>query len=582
MRLSVLFFISSFIILNTVHPQTAKKKFSQFVEDYFQEKMKLNPVDATVNGDNRFNDRLYNDLSDSFRTASRKFYKSTLASLRSFDRKTLSRQDQYSYDILKHEAQISLEGFSIADSVLVINQMRGLPQMLALLGSGSVIQPFNTVTDYDNWLKRAAIFPEWTDSAIAFFQKGIVNNIVHPTIIVERIIPQLQDLIVENVTESNFYEPVKKMPASFSAADKQRLTAAYTDLIAKKLNPSYQKLATFLKEEYLPHGRTSYGYSNLPGGKDMYQYYLRYYTTTNTTPDEIYALGLSEVARIEKEMLKVKNQVGFSGDLKSFFEDLRTNPKFFTYKSADDVLNAYRDVLKKITPRLDKLFHHKPKAAFEIRQTEPFRAATASIEYLPGSFIESRPGIFYVPVVDATKMIIYESTFAHESIPGHHYQLMLQAENMELPNFRRFGGNAAYEEGWALYVESLGKELGLYTDPYQYMRALSDNILRGVRLVVDAGLHSKGWSREKAIDYMVDHVPMSKDELVAEVERYMVWPGQATAYKMGELKIRSLRAKYEKLLGKKFNLADFHDELLKDGAMPLNVLERKMDAWAAK
>ena len=357
----------------------------------------------------------------------------------------------------------------------------------------------------------------------------------------------------------------------------------YAVAINTYIIPSYKKLGLFLKNEYLAAARTSTGFNALPNGEKIYEYLIRYWTTTDKTPDEIYNTGLAEVKRIRDEMETIKNETGFKGDLPSFFEYMKTDKKFMPYKTPEDVLNAFRNIQKRIDPNLKKMFGRTPKTPFEIRQTEAFRAASASAEYNQGSADGTRPGIFYVPILDATHFNItsgMESLFLHEAIPGHHYQISLQQENESLPKFRRFAWYGAMGEGWALYCESLGKELGLYTDPYQYMGALGDEIHRAIRLVVDVGIHLKGMTREEAIKYMMENEAISEQGATAEIERYMAIPAQALSYKIGALKIRELREKYTKQLGDKFNLAAFHDELLKDGVMPLDVMESKMDAWA--
>lgn len=373
------------------------------------------------------------------------------------------------------------------------------------------------------------------------------------------------------------------MPAVFYAAEIKRLSEAFVKLISESLTPSYQKLYEFLKTTYLPGARTTSGIGALPSGNAMYNFAIRYFTTTNMTADQIFNLGLSEVARIQNEMQQVKAQVGHTGDLKSFFESLRTDPKFYPYKTAEEILAYYRALEKTMAPALSRLFNHSPKTPFEVRQIEAFRAASSAAHYFPGSLESNRPGIFYTPILDPEKTLVRESLFLHEAIPGHHYQISLQQENEALPKFRRRGfGTAAYTEGWGLYAESLGKELGMYQDPYQYMLALGDEIHRAIRLVVDAGLHAKGWTREQAIQYSLDNEPIEEQRAISEVERYMVMPGQALAYKIGELKLKELRAKYEKQLGSAFNMAGFHDAILMDGSLPLEILERKMDVWAKR
>jgi uncharacterized protein (DUF885 family) len=451
------------------------------------------------------------------------------------------------------------------------------------MGGGTGYQPFRTPIDYDNWLQRAAAFSSWTDSAIVYFKKGIALNYILPKAAVIKMIPQMQAMVTDSVTKSIFYGPVKSMPANFSETDKKRLTLAYNNLINHQIVPSYKKLAVFLQTQYLPNARNSTGVNALPDGDKYYAYLVKFWTTTDKTPDEIYKTGIAEVKRIRDKMELIKSSVQFKGDLKAFFEFMKTDKQFMPYKSATQVLDAFRDIQTRIDPNLRKMFNKTPKTKFEIRQTEAFRAASASPEYFQGLADGTRPGIFYVPIIDATKYNVtngMESLFLHEAIPGHHYQQSLQMENDHLPKFRRFIWYGAYGEGYALYCESLGKELGLYTDPWQQMGALGKEIHRAIRLVVDVAMHTGKMTREEAIKYSLDNEPTSVEDATAEIERYMVWPGQALSYKIGELKIRELRDKYSKQLGNRFKLSDFHDEFLKDGAMPLSILDRKMDDWA--
>jgi uncharacterized protein (DUF885 family) len=459
-------------------------------------------------------------------------------------------------------------------------QRNGLSILLPVYGSGSGMQPFKTVVDYENWLRRAAVFPAWSDSAIVYLRRGMAEGIVLPKALVEKVIPQMAALVVTDPTKSAFYGPVNKLPTDFPEPDKVRLTEAYTKLITEQLNRAYQKLHDFLKTEYLPIARTTSGIGALPDGKKMYDYYIRAYTTTNLDADAVFNLGQSEVARIQREMERVKGELGFSGSLEALFTYMKTDPKFYPYKTAEEILNAYRSIQKRIDPKLKSMFNQVPKTPFEVRQVEAFRAASAAPHYMAGSLENGRPGIFYVPIVDATKTSVDESIFLHEAIPGHHFESSLQLENGAIPKFRRYRGFAAYGEGCGLYTESLGKELGVYTDPYQYMRSLGWEIHRAIRLVVDVGLHAKGWTREQAIKYMMDNEPITEQFAVSEIERYMAQPGQALSYKIGELKLKELRAKYTEQLGAAFNLAAFHDAVLMDGALPLDVLERKFDTWA--
>jgi len=577
-----------------------EQKLGQLFDSYWEKHNQLFPFDATAQGDNRYNNLLPNDQTHAFRDTLRAYYQGYLDKLNAFDRNTLSENDKVSYDIFQYEMQSQLAGLKLNTWMMPFQQFWGLPITMGQFGSGAGIQPFKTTKDYEDWLGRVKSFPVWADSAMANFRKGMATGVVLPKALVVKMIPQMQALVVTDPTKSLFYDPVKNFPAGISADDQKRLTDAYKQAIMNQLVPTYQKLGAFLKNEYLPKSRASTGIAAIPSGKEDYTYYVKYYTTTDRTPEEIYETGQKEVARIRGEMERVKEQVGFKGDLKAFFEFMKNDKRFMPYQTPQEVLNAFEDIHKRMEPNLKKMFGRTPKTPFEIRQTEAFRAASASAEYNQGAPDGSRPGVFYVPILDAKTFNTtsgMESLFLHEAIPGHHYQISLQQESNDLPKFRRFGGYGAMVEGWALYCESLGKELGLYTDPYQYMGALGDEMHRAIRLVVDVGMHTKGLTREQAIKYMMDNEAISEQGATAEIERYMAIPGQALSYKVGALKIRELRNKYEKQLaasntvrlrekyrnqsGNHFKISSFHDELLKDGAMPLSVLEHKMDAWAS-
>ena len=560
------------------------KDLNTLLEKYWEENARLFPLQATANGDDRYNDQLPNDQTAAFRDTLRNYYQTYLDEIKKLDRSQLDANNKISYDIFVYEMNSQLDGLKLNTWMMPFNQFWGLPLILGQLGSGSSMQPFKTVKDYDNWLSRLKGFTPWTDSAIGNFRLGMNSGVVLPKSLVVKMIPQMESMIVKDPTKSLFYTPVTNFPKDFSESDKERITTAYKDVILSDVVPSFKKLRDFLMNDYLPKARTTSGISSIPGGKETYNYLVKFWTTTNKTPEQIYQTGLAEVDRITALMDSVKNAVGFKGDLKAFFHYLKTDKKFTPYTTPQQVLDAFEAIHKKMEPYLKTMYKHVPKTPFEIRQTEAFRAASASAEYNPGSPDGSRPGIFYVPILEATKFNItsgMESLFLHEAIPGHHYQISLQQEDTLLPKFRRFTWYGAYGEGYALYCESLGKELGLYTDPYQYMGALGDEMHRAVRLVVDVAIHTKNMTREEAIQYMMSKEQISEEGATAEIERYMAIPGQALSYKVGQLKISELRSKYEKELGNKFILADFHDELLKDGGMPLQILESKMDTWAA-
>jgi uncharacterized protein (DUF885 family) len=555
---------------------------------YWDENARLFPLEATAEGDNRYNDQLPNDQTRAFRQQQRQFYQQYLTRVQQVDRRQLSAEDQVSYDVFRYQLEMALEGLQQPFWMMPFGQTGGLPQLLAQYGSGTGAQPFKTTKDYDNWLGRVHGFTAWTDSAIANFRAGMRTGVVLPKVLVVKMIPQLEAMVVADAGKSMFYGPIAKLPDAVpTAADRARLTTAYQQAVLTELVPAYQKLATFLKNEYLPKARSTSGYGDLPGGAAAYRYAVKEATTTSKTPDEIYQTGLSEVKRLRTEMERVKNEVGFKGDLPAFFAYMKTDPKFRPYKTPQEVLNGFEAIHQRMAPNLKKLFGRTPKTPFEVRQTEAYRAASASAQYMPGAPDGSRAGIFYVPILDATQYNVtalppMEDVFLHEAIPGHHYQIMLQYENTALPEFRRFGGSGAFFEGWALYCESLGKELGLYTDPYQYAGSLGGEMHRAIRLVVDVGLHAKGMTREAAIKYMMENEVITEQLATAEIERYMGNPGQALSYKTGQLKILEWRARYQKQLGPKFDLRAFHDELLAGGSLPLDVAERRMDAWAAR
>lgn len=585
MKLFALAFLSLFFACSK-SPQLkndGSEKLADLFESYWEEHSRLFPIDATSQGDNRFNDLLPNDQTPEFRERLKSYYEGHLNKLHTFDRQSLSENDQISFDTFEYEMNVQLEGLTFPTWMIPFQQFWGLHITMGQLGSGEQFQPFKTVQDYRNWLSRVKGFSEWSDSAIVNFRQGMKEGFVLPRVLVKKMIPQLADMVVTAPTKSLFFNPVKKFPETFTDEEKKQLTLAYVKAIKNDIVPSYRKLRDFLKNEYLPKSRSSHGISDLKGGKEIYNYLVRYWTTSNISPDEIYATGLKEVERIRSEMERVKEQVDFKGNLAAFFKHLRSDPKLMPFKTPEQVLNFFREKQKKMEPQLMSMFGRVPKTPFEIRQTEAFRAASASAEYNPGSPDGSRPGIFYIPILNAKTFNITsgtESLFLHEAIPGHHYQVSLQQENEALPKFRRFAWYGAYGEGWALYTESLGKELGLYTNPYEYMGALGDEMHRAIRLVVDVGLHLKSWERERAIKYMMDNEPISKEGAVAEIERYMAIPGQALSYKIGSLRIWDMRRKYHDQQGEKFSLSAFHDEFLKDGCLPLSVVERKMDKWS--
>ena len=550
-------------------------------DEHFERNLELNPLSATFIGDYRYNDRMANSNSPEYIAEATAMDEEFLARLLEIDRAQLDYQDQLSYDLFKLNREQSLEGNQFPFHLQPINQFYSMTNFFVQLGSGTSAHPFKTVKDYEDFLSRADQFSINIDQVITNMKEGMNQGVTQPRILMQKLLPQVDAHIVEDLEDSNFYSPVSNMPADFSDEDRTRLTAAYEDKIRNTIIPAYQRISNFLGDEYIGAARETVGLYAQPSGADWYAYMVRLRTTTDMSPDEIHQIGLNEVARIHEEMHGVIEEVGFEGSLKEFFEFVNTDDQFF-YDEAEELIQGYRDMSDHVTKLSKNLFDVMPKTSFEVRRVEPFREASAAGgSYQSGTPDGSRPGIFYANAYDikARGKWAMESLFLHEAIPGHHFQIMIQRENESLPGFRRFGSFTAYSEGWGLYAESLGKELGVYTDPYQYFGGLNAELWRSIRLVVDTGIHAKQWSRQDVLDYMYANSAVVEARAVAEAERFMAIPGQALAYKVGQLKIREIRNQAEAALGDKFNVKDFHTEVLKDGAMPLSVLEAKVDRW---
>lgn len=556
--------------------------FNQFLKEYNEGKLKLTPINATFAGDNRFNDQFPNTLSSDYQIKNNTFYKNYKSQLANFKNIDLNESQKMSKAVLNWDCDMALAQASFKNDLLMpINQMWTINLTMGQLGSGSSAQPFKTVKDYQNWLSRLNGFYDWLESAIKNMRQGSKEGYVLPKSLINKIIPQFKVLAETKVPSHLFYSPIKNFPKDFSEADKKTLKDAYTSMLNDKLIPIFNLMYTFLKTDYLNAGRESSGISDVPNGEAYYNHSIKNYTTTKMTADEIHKLGLSEVARILAEMEKVKEQVAFKGSLKAFFNNIRENKDLMPYTTPKQIIDNFNSIHEKMKPQLEKLFDNKPKTDFIVKQTEKFREASASAEYNAGSLDGTRPGVFYTPIPDATKYNVFsdEALFLHEAIPGHHYQISLTQESKDLPDFRKTLWYSAYGEGWALYTENLGKELGLYTDPYQYFGMLGMEMHRAIRLVVDTGIHAKGWSREKAIEYSLENEAESEASIISEIERYMANPGQALSYKIGQLKIRELRAKAKKELGDNFDIREFHNQVLETGCIPLALLENKINKW---
>jgi hypothetical protein len=557
--------------------------FAAFTKQYFDDKNALFPLEATQYGQNQYNDQLLFEMTDSYRQKLGEFYTTYEKELAQFNKNALTEEEQNSYEIIKWEVAVGKEVLQQPTNLIPMQQFNGTHLTMGQFAGGTSAQPFATEKDYRNFLVRMEKYALWIDSAMVYMKKGMAQKVVLPKALTVKIIPQFQDLITANPTDNLYYSSIKLMPKTIPAAKQKELAAAYAQVISQKLVPQFQKMVSFLQNDYLPSCRNTSGIGDLPFGKKLYAAYAKQWTTTSLDPETIHQLGLKEVARLQAEMKLVQQQVGFSGTLMEFMNEVRTSPTLKPFTTPEQVLANFDRIYQKIKPNVDRLFAVQPKTKFEIRRTEAFRENSASAEYVQGTADGTRPGIFYVPIPDAKEYNVLEDEdlFLHEAIPGHHFQVSLQQESTTLPDFRKFNWFGAYGEGWALYTESLGKELGLYQDPYQYLGMLNDEMHRAIRLVVDTGIHCKGWTREQAIAYSMQNEAGGEASITAEIERYMAIPGQALSYKIGQLKVLELRHKAETQMGKQFDIKKFHEKVLESGVMPLALLESKMNAWMA-
>ncbi|QIK95185.1 DUF885 domain-containing protein [Sphingomonas sp. HDW15A] len=552
-----------------------------------EDNLKRNPLSALSRGDLRYADQLGNYLTKEYNDAEIAAAKSELAALRAIPRDALSPTDKIAYDVFEYGNVQTLKGFEpqilALTEVRPVNHFAGFHTFYPTFASGKSAAPFKTVLDYENNLKRHRQYAALTDRAIGKFREGLASGVLETKLTIKNVIEQLDTQLKQPVEESPFYGPIGMFPDTISAADRARLTAEYKDVIGNVIYPAHKRLRDFLANEYLPRARDSVGLSQMKGGAQLYQYMIEQTTTVPLTADYLHNLGLSEVARIRGEMEKVKNEVGFKGTLQQFFDYLRTDPKFKP-KSREWLTEEYYRIGKAVDAKVPEYFALVPKTKLEIRPYEPFREKfEAGGSYQQGTPDGSRPGIFYFNAYDLPSRTTPGMTtlYLHEGAPGHHFQISLAQENEALPAFMRFGGNTAYVEGWALYAETLGYEMGFFKDPYQRQGTLDDEMLRAMRLVVDTGLHSKGWTREQSIEYMLNNSGMGRTDATAEVERYIAIPSQALAYKVGALTIQRLRKKASEQLGKRFDLREFHAIVLDTGSLPLPILERKVDDWIA-
>ncbi|MBU6153856.1 MAG: DUF885 family protein [Bdellovibrionales bacterium] len=573
---------SSGIRNRILEPRVAE--LNSILDEYFEETLKLDPLFATSIGDHRYDSELPISILPEHRKKEELLAESGLKKIRNLGCRDLPEKELLSCMTFEEELQNQLNLLK-ADlhDLAPFNQFRSFPIDFAELASGSSYVTFDSTRDYENFMLRLKQVSPYLKAMQERMRLGMERGITVPKSLAQKALKNLKSLLALGPDENAFFKPLRKFPPAIPKSEQIAIQGRYEGILRKDVLPAYQDFVKFVEQEYLAACRKSSGISALPGGRANYLALVRSHTTTPLTPNEIMMIGLREVSRIKEEFEAIKKELGFKGSLGDFYKSVRTNPALFPFRSHESVMEAYERIHQTLAPAIPAHFRMLPKARFEIREVEKFKAETSGEAYQNPSADGSRPGIFWVPIPDPSKYAkkSMEALFLHEAIPGHHFQISLQQE-LDLPRYRRFTGNNAYVEGWGLYAESLGKDLGLYQDHYSRVGRLEYEMHRAIRLVVDTGIHWKGWSRERAIRYSMEHEPMDEEGIVSEVERYMAIPGQALSYKLGELKIQELKSLAKNELGPNYSDADFHDEILKDGALPLSVLDSKIRTWIVR
>ncbi|MEM7431997.1 MAG: DUF885 domain-containing protein [Pseudomonadota bacterium] len=574
----LLFFVLMFSIGHTAHAD-ATSDFHTLLDEHWQARLKNSPVFASRLGDRRFNDQWADmslDAIDQRQQQTRDF----LARVYAIDPSSMSEDDKLNYELFRRELQTAVDGFEFNEHLLPFNQRGGVQNMDNVANGLS----FASASDYEDWLTRMGKIDVVIDQTIALAEAGRQSGYMTPKILMQRIPAQIDAQLVDSPEDSPFFKAFTNMPAEIDATDGDRLRAAARDTITETVIPAYQRLSGYFNDNYLPNARESIGLSELPNGKAWYEWQARRYTTTAMTADEIHRLGLDEVKRIRDEMMEIIDEVGFEGSFNEFLVFLRTDPQFY-YDTPKELYDAYLATSKRIDPELVRLFGALPRMPYGVKPIpEAIAPDTTTAYYSPPAGDGSRAGIYWVNLYRPEVRPKYEIEVlsVHEAMPGHHLQIALQQELEDMPNFRRFSYVVAFGEGWGLYSEALGYDLGLYKDPYSRFGQLTYDMWRAVRLVVDTGMHYKGWSRQQAIDFFLDNAAKTEADIVNEIDRYLVMPGQALAYKIGQLKMLAIRARAERELGDSFDIRAFHDMMLGAGGLPLDILEQRMDAWIAE
>ena len=565
-------------------PAPGSAALADIASRYFADKMELDPLNASaLLADPRYEGRLSVTIAPAEVDRARALNERVKRELAAVDPATLSGRDRLTRELLDGEVRLALDGFVFPTHLMPIDHYGGVPLLLATLGSGDQLQPLKTLADYDHYLQRLQRLPDWNRQAIVNMREGVKRGYTVPRALIESALPTFAKLAEPDFDKSDFASALKIMPASFTPAERTRIAQAYRRAFVEQVQPAMAELAGFLTSEYLGACRTSAGASGLPNGAAYYAYLVRVHTTSDLSPEAIHTLGLREVARIRAEIAKVQAALKFDGSTTEFLRWHAQEPRFRPYRTAQEVVDAYTTLNQRVAPQLAQWFGRMPKQPLLIRPVPALQVASGGSYYNPPSPDGSRPGTFFVWVDDPRKVNSAQlsSLLLHEGQPGHHFQISIQQE-LGLPDFRRYGWSTAFGEGWALYAETLGRELGLYDDPNQYLGHLKLELFRAVRLVTDTGLHAKGWTREQSIAYMMETEGASESDARNATERYMAFPAQALGYKIGALKIQSLRERAQAALGDRFSPREFHDLVLSEGTVPLSVLERMVDAWIAQ
>ncbi|MCG2587585.1 DUF885 domain-containing protein [Rhodohalobacter sulfatireducens] len=566
------------LILFIQSPQlTDHEQLRVLFDDYWEYSLQSSPVFATSQGDDRFNDQLAETGLDAMKQSYEKS-KGFLDRLYEISRDELSDQNQVNYDIIENQLEGSLRAYELNHHLLPLNGWWDYHASFATLGDDV---PLDTVEDYDNYLSRLRGFPEYNAGYIERMRKGVELGVMRPRIVFDDYVASIEALITEKPEEHRLFEPFESYPDNFSDDEKERLTSQAKEVMGETVIPEFQRLRNFLVDVYIPNTTETIGITEIPGGEEYYNYLIQDHTTIDITADEVYQIGLEEVQRIRAEMMQIVKSEGYGDDFDGFVEFLRTDDQFYA-ETADELLKETAFVLKSIDGKLPELFKTLPRLPYGIEPIPDYLAPrTTTAYYSRGNADGTEAGTYAVNTYDLDSRPLYEipALSLHEAVPGHHLQIALQQELNDLPKFRTNTGFSAFTEGWALYAERLGEEIDMYETPYNKFGQLSYEMWRALRLVVDTGMHAKGWSRDEAIQYMADNSALSLHNIRSEVNRYIFWPGQALGYKMGEIKIRELRAMAEEKLGENFNLREFHDVVLLSGSIPLSVLEGNVLQW---